>query len=76
MEPFRATIFAVLVLTVGLFLGDVRPAHAYIDPGTGAYLWQLLVAGIFGLLFVLRGYWSNITAFFSRKSGKKHDEEP
>ena len=29
-------------------------AQAYIDPGSGALLWQLLVAALVGVLFFLR----------------------
>ena len=29
-------------------------AHAYIDPGSGALLWQMLVAGFMGALFYFR----------------------
>jgi hypothetical protein len=31
-----------------------RPVHAYADPGSGALLWQILVAGAVGALFYLR----------------------
>lgn len=31
-----------------------RPAAAYVDPGAGALLWQMAVAGLLGGLFYLR----------------------
>ena len=31
-----------------------RPAAAYVDPGAGALLWQMVVAGLLGGLFYLR----------------------
>lgn len=43
-------------------------AHAYIDPGTGSYLVQILIAVFAGGAFVLRTFWMNIKALFSRKS--------
>lgn len=42
------------------------PAHAYLDPGTGAMLLQGLLGGIAGLLVVLRLYWGKVKAFFGR----------
>ena len=39
-------------------------AHAYIDPGSGALLWQMLVAGFMGALFYFR-------RFFKRSHTRK-----
>ena len=39
---------------------------AYLDPGTGSYLLQLLIAGFLGLLFVVKVYWGKITQFFKK----------
>ena len=33
---------------------------AYLDPGTGSYALQMLLAGLFGGLFVLKQSWSDL----------------
>lgn len=38
---------------------------AYIDPGSGALIWQVIVAGVASMTFAFR---SKISALFSRKS--------
>ena len=38
---------------------------AYIDPGTGSYLFQLLIAGLVGAAFVIRTYRRKMSDFFS-----------
>ncbi len=47
-------------------------AHAYIDPGTGTYIIQLIVAFIIGGVFLIKTYWRKIqtflTKFFSKQS--------
>ena len=48
----RSRLFPVLLLLILLF-APAR-AHAYIDPGTGSLLWQLLFAAGVGSLFYLR----------------------
>ncbi len=48
-------------------------AHAYIDPGTGSYLLQLLLAGGLGALYTIKTYWSSIKAYFS-SFGRKKDK--
>lgn len=40
-------------------------ALAYIDPGTGSYLFQLLIAGLLGLSFFIKTFWRNIKNFLS-----------
>jgi hypothetical protein len=46
--------------------GPMRSGLAYLDPGSGSFLLQLLLAGVLGGLFVLRSQWSRLKAFFRR----------
>ena len=43
---------------------------AYLDPGSGSFLIQLLIAGFFGALFMIKMYWGKIKARF------RHDQQP
>ncbi len=47
-------------------LGLGQPAHAYLDPGTGSILIQILLGGTAGAAAILKLYWHNIRAYFSR----------
>ena len=58
-----------LVLLLMFFF--VRPAAAYIDPGTGSFLLQALLGILFGLLYTLKIYWSHVRAFFRRGSSRE-----
>jgi hypothetical protein len=56
------------VLTVLAFLVLIeQPAHAYVDPGSGGMLMQLLVAGFIGGLVVARSTWRRIRGLFERR---------
>jgi len=46
---------------------------AYIDPGTGSYLIQLLIATILGSLFALKTYWRKIRGLISDKFAKSKE---
>lgn len=46
------------------------PAYAYLDPTTGSILLQGLLAGIAGVVVVLRLYWARVKAFFRNLLGK------
>ena len=56
----------VLALGTVLYVAWPRPALAYIDPGTGSYLIQLLIAAAVGIAFAAKLYWRQIKAFFSK----------
>jgi len=56
----------VLLLLTLLLLALPSTAHAYLDPGTGSYVVQLLIGGLLGGLFALGVFWRRVLAFFKR----------
>ncbi len=62
-------------MTVAAVL-TAAPAHAYIDPGTGGMLSQLITGGVAGLLVLVRLYWSRIAGLFRRSSAPHTSATP
>ncbi|HCP00537.1 MAG: hypothetical protein CL573_05475 [Alphaproteobacteria bacterium] len=60
---------AVLLGAVG-FSVLVTPAQAYIDPGVGGMLLQLLLGGLAGAAVILRIYWQRVTDTYYRLTGR------
>ena len=58
-------------MIVELFRGQL----AYLDPGSGSYLLQLLIASILGAIFVLRGYFGRVRDFVVGLFNRKQEEE-
>ena len=51
-------------------------AFAYVDPGSGSLLLQMLIAGAIGALFYLRIFWGKIKNFiFRRRTQEKSNEK-
>jgi hypothetical protein len=48
---------------------------AYLDPGTGSYLLQLLLAGLLGAIFIVRAFWGRIKSFFTKKTAEDEEED-
>ena len=65
MKKTNVILFTLLFLFV---VGLDRPAFAYLDPGTGSMMLQLLLGGVAGALVVGNLYWQRIKAFFGGKS--------
>lgn len=42
------------------------PVSAYLDPGVGSVIWQMLIAVGFGLVFTFKMYWKKIKDYFGQ----------
>jgi hypothetical protein len=58
---------------INLMTPILRP-HAYLDPGSGSFLVQLLIAGIVGAGFLIKVYWKKIKSLFSRSNSEKDED--
>jgi hypothetical protein len=47
----------------------------YLDPGSGSFLIQLLIAALLGLGVALRASWSRIKGFFGKKSEAADEDD-
>ena len=65
----NAFVWAALLLVV-----CAEQAHAYIDPGSGSYILQLLLAGLLGAGVAVRIYWKRIKAAILRTPSEKPGE--
>jgi len=55
--------FALAIVATG-------PAYAYLDPGTGTFILQILAAGVVGGLFYIRRIVETIKGFFIKQDSK------
>lgn len=72
-------LITLTVLVAFLYLMLPQEAYAYLDPGTGSYMFQLAIAVLAGGLFAVKLYWGRIKTFFGslflkRKNGGKNSD--
>jgi len=70
MKSIASKLAGILVATVmacGLFVASTVDAHAYVDPGTGAMILQIIGAIVAGALFYFRQIRDKISSWFARK---------
>lgn len=72
MRYGRGFLVMVIVATI---LAPASAAFAYIDAGTGSYIFQLLIGGMLAGGVLVRLYWNRLKAFFSRSKSEPFDEE-
>ena len=58
------SILLDLLLLVILIAAFERPVHAYLDPGSGSMLLQLVLGGFAGLVVIAKLYWRRLLALF------------
>lgn len=46
----------ILILAVLFFVVSIRPAAAYLDPGAGSYIWQIVAGSLLGIIFMAKSY--------------------
>ncbi len=64
-ERHSSSIF-LSIFVVLYILSLPSKAYAYFDPGTGSMILQGLIAGLMGLLFTIKTYWTRIKNFLFR----------
>ena len=60
----RRSILILSMITVFSMSGS---AHAYLDPGTGSMLLQLILGGVAGLMVIGKLYWHNFKSYLGFK---------
>jgi hypothetical protein len=65
------TLRALAVLW--LLVMSERQLFAYVDPGSGSMLLQLLLGGVAGVAVAIRMYWHRVRSFFGSRSDNPPD---
>lgn len=70
------TLFHLIAsAATSIFAAPLESGNAYLDPGSGSFLLQILLAAILGGLFVLRSYWGKVKTFFANLFSREDNEE-
>jgi hypothetical protein len=60
----KNSAFFVLLNVFLIVIGWANSAWAYLDPGTGSMILQLLLGGIAGAVVILKLYWRRFVGLF------------
>jgi hypothetical protein len=72
-SPAPRRALRALVLAVALLLLPV-PALAYIDPGTGSFVIQGIIAAVVGAGLAIKMFWHRIKSVFTGKPTPEDDD--
>jgi hypothetical protein len=64
----------IIVLALIAFLASAAPAYAYLDPGSGSMMVQLLLGGVAGAVVIVRLYWTRLLTALGLRREKAEAE--
>lgn len=74
--PLSNASFATVIGTIWMVLfAGATPAFAYVDPGSGGMMMQLLLGGVAGVTVLLRLYWQRFTTFIGVRKADAESRE-
>jgi len=68
---FFKNVSKMILLAAAVALCFPQYAYAYIDPGTGSYVFQIVIAAFVAVSFMVKIYWLKIKGFLGRLFSKK-----
>ena len=66
------SLLVLTLLVMGLWPAS---AHAYIDPGTGSFVIQGIIAAVVGASFAIKVFWHRIVSALTGKSPAEDDDD-
>ena len=67
-----AVIFRELIALIGPLNKDL----AYLDPGSGSFILQILLATLLASLLFMKNFWRKVFGFFKKPTSQDQNEDP
>ena len=59
-------LWSTLIIATQILLSPPDKKLAYLDPGSGSFIFQMIIAALLGAAFVIKVYWKRIIGFFQK----------
>jgi len=71
---YSASSLRIIAAIIVICVISSQNAYAYIDPGAGSPLFQILLAGLLGSLFFIKSFFNKTKKFFLNLFSSKKDK--
>jgi cytochrome b len=72
----RSKLFWFVLAVLSFWLLVLPAANAYVDPGTGSYIFQVVIGVFLGAAVALKVFWRRIWGFVTRKPARTTASPP
>ena len=69
----RARAFTIALLVVAFTCLFLPVANAYVDPGSGSFIFQALIGGLIAVAVAFRVFWRRVLGVFSKTRRESPD---
>lgn len=69
----KLILILVSITALWFLLLSTSPTYAYLDPGSGSMMLQVLLGGLAALVVILKLYWRRFRTLFGIDKKKKED---
>ena len=74
LPSLPSLVCILFIFILGFLAAFPPPAQAYLDPGSGSMLLQILLGGTAGLAVLLKLYWQRLLLVFGRQAKENAEE--
>lgn len=74
-RPRVRSVGSVGLLAAAGVLLSVGDAHAYLDPGTGSYVFQMLIALFLSAAFTIKHFWYRLKGLVVRRDTEEPNDD-
>lgn len=76
MKKYFLSIIKACIVIGSLYLAFPQKVYAYLNPGTGSYIFQIIIGSGLMLVAAIKIYWSNIKSFFANifAARRRHED--
>ena len=75
LPSLPSLVFVFFIFILGFLAAFPPAAQAYLDPGSGSMLLQILLGGTAGLAVLLKLYWQRLLLMFGVQAKENAEEE-
>ncbi|MEE9397214.1 MAG: hypothetical protein V3V31_09410 [Methylococcales bacterium] len=68
------TTYTTAIISVWLI--SMQPAYAYLDPGTGSMILQIILGGVAGIMVAGKVFWHQLLTFFGIRKPSSDPAQP
>lgn len=75
MKRNKKVFLSIIFFLTIFLLPTQKPAYAYLDPGTGSLIFQVLAGVLLTIIYIIKRSYKNIKKFLTRLLSRKPKEK-
>jgi hypothetical protein len=70
------TVYHLSSREILVLIGTLNKDLAYLDPGSGSFILQILLATLLASLLFMKNFWRKVFSYFKKPASQDQNEDP